>query len=67
MAFYFLLFVVIGGFMGYANAGMIAIVAISIIWSLAFGAWGIAAFVELIIGYGIGFAIRNAVNGARDD
>lgn len=61
MLFYIVIFCVIGFIIGAiiknSTMAVTAIVAISFVWSLVFGPWALAAFIELMIGYGAARAV----------
>ncbi|MFM2479504.1 hypothetical protein [Celerinatantimonas sp. MCCC 1A17872] len=55
MLFYTIVFVIIGfsigAFINNLRSVIIAIVSISVVWALVWGAWAFAAFIELLVGY----------------
>lgn len=57
MLFYFVIFIVIGFVLGAMQKNVkiasVIIIAISLCWAVVFGAWALAAFVELIFGYAL--------------
>lgn len=56
MEMFFIMFCVAGfliGSMFPRYVAILLIVAISILWGVGFGSWGIATFFELFVGYGI--------------
>lgn len=55
MLFYIIVFVIIGfalgAFIKDLRSAIIAIAAISVVWTLVWGPWALAAFIELLVGY----------------
>jgi hypothetical protein len=65
MLFYFVIFCIIGSFIGFIlkdfKIAMVVIVAISICWAFVFGPWALATFIELMVGYAVGKIIKKEI------
>jgi len=63
MLMYFIVFFVVGFFVGVIieeeKVAMMLIIALSGLWAFIFGPWAIATFIELLIGYGLAKSIKN--------
>ncbi|MEA2016814.1 MAG: hypothetical protein U9N59_00070 [Campylobacterota bacterium] len=61
---YFIIFLIVGMILGYLfdeQQAIIVIVIISILWLFIHGAWAVATFVELLIGYSVSKKLKQNV------
>lgn len=60
---YFIMFLIVGMILGYLlddKSAIMAIVIISVLWAFIFGPWGLATFIELLLGYGLVKKLKNS-------